>query len=107
MGTMIGQEASTLACEYGPQWMNMPNLALRYQLVRSYATPSPCAKGEKAGRQEPARASFRNSRRFGVTALSRGDELRNSGIIIVGSTFLARKHSKCSAVSLLTYALKQ
>jgi hypothetical protein len=35
---MIGHEASTLACEYGPQWMNMPNLALRYQVVRSHAS---------------------------------------------------------------------
>ena len=35
VGTIIGQDASTLACEYGPQWINMPNLALRYQLVRS------------------------------------------------------------------------
>src|ERR1017187_6829071 len=82
MGTMIGQEASTLACEYGPQWMNMPNLALRYQLVRSYIMPSLCAKREKAGRYEPARASFTNSSRFGVKA--RGEELRDSRIIANG-----------------------
>jgi hypothetical protein len=31
---MMGHEASTLAREYGPQWMNMPNLARLNQLVR-------------------------------------------------------------------------
>src|ERR1035437_3496658 len=31
---MMGQEASTLASEYGPQWMNMPNLACRNHAVR-------------------------------------------------------------------------
>jgi hypothetical protein len=39
---MMGQEASTLASEYGPQWMNMPNFASRYQAARSWL---PCAGG--------------------------------------------------------------
>src|ERR1039458_7067034 len=30
----MGQEASTLATQYGPQWMNMPNLACRNHAVR-------------------------------------------------------------------------
>jgi hypothetical protein len=34
---MIGQDASTLATEYGPQWMNIPNFASRYHPVLSSA----------------------------------------------------------------------
>jgi hypothetical protein len=32
---MIGHEASTLATEYAPQWMNIPNFAALYQAVLS------------------------------------------------------------------------
>src|SRR5579862_650423 len=63
-GTMIGQEASTLAWEYGPQWINIPNLALRYQLVRSHAIAALHPKLERAGKQEPAAASRMNCRRL-------------------------------------------
>jgi hypothetical protein len=44
---MIGHEASTLATEYGPQWMNMPNFASLYQAVLS-ASDSFVAGGEAA-----------------------------------------------------------
>ena len=44
---MMGQEASTLAREYGPQWMNMPNLACLNQAVRC-ASASPLAGGVAA-----------------------------------------------------------
>ena len=54
LGTMIGHEASTLACEYGPQWMNMPNLALRYQVVRSHAMAVPHPERGRNGSKEQA-----------------------------------------------------
>src|SRR5579863_10225641 len=65
-GTMIGHEASTLACEYGPQWMNIPNLALRYQVVRSHAMVAPQPRLGKSGTAEPARVSLRKSRRLHI-----------------------------------------
>src|SRR5258708_32457 len=43
---MIGQDASTPATEYGPQWMNIPNLASRCQASWSAIVPS--AKHERA-----------------------------------------------------------
>src|SRR6266404_3389822 len=43
---MIGQDASTPATEYGPQWMNIPNLASRCQASWSAMVPS--AKHERA-----------------------------------------------------------
>src|SRR5208283_5457885 len=46
-GSMMGQEASTLAREYGPQWMNMPNLACLNQAVRC-ASDSPLEGGAAA-----------------------------------------------------------
>src|SRR5580704_10387079 len=57
-GTMIGHEASTLAWEYGPQWINIPNLALRYQVVRSHEMAVANPGRERNGREEAARASF-------------------------------------------------
>jgi hypothetical protein len=44
---MMGQEASTLAREYGPQWMNIPNLACLNQKVRC-ASASALAGGGAA-----------------------------------------------------------
>jgi len=43
---MMGQEASTLAIEYGPQWMNMPNFACWNQAVR--CAPESAFKGVEA-----------------------------------------------------------
>src|ERR1700682_4655725 len=58
VGVIMGQEASTLASEYGPQWMNMPNLASRNQRARSFAklepNPRPCINGS----DDPASASL-------------------------------------------------
>src|SRR5580692_5637298 len=65
-GTMMGQEASTLACEYGPQWMNIPNLALRYQLVRSHAIAALHPSWDKTGKQKPAAASWMNCLRLEI-----------------------------------------
>src|ERR1700722_17430250 len=59
-GTMIGHEASTLACEYGPQLLNMPNLALRYQVVRSHAIALPLPERARNGREVPATVSLSN-----------------------------------------------
>src|SRR5580704_7948800 len=63
LGTMMGQEASTLAWEYGPQWMNMPNLACRYQRVRSDSVVA-IAEPRRMGKQLVATAAFRNVRRL-------------------------------------------
>jgi hypothetical protein len=41
VGVIMGHEASTLASEYGPQWINIPNFASRYQRVRSFARLEP------------------------------------------------------------------
>jgi hypothetical protein len=41
----MGQEASTLATEYGPQWMNIPNLASRYQVVLGVSVASAADPG--------------------------------------------------------------
>src|ERR1700730_14850866 len=62
-GDMIGQEASTLAREYGPQWMNMPNLASRYHEVLSSAIAPASPKFGIRGRQDDSTATFMNSRR--------------------------------------------
>src|SRR4029077_4071880 len=61
-GLMIGQEAFTLATEHRPQRMNIPNLGLRYQAVRSSSEPRAHAK-VGAIESDAARATFRNSRR--------------------------------------------
>jgi hypothetical protein len=74
---MIGHEASTLASEYGPQWMNMPNFAARYHDVRSSSStftqlPSSglarsgdaMAKRPMNGRKAAARVERRKERRF-------------------------------------------
>jgi hypothetical protein len=58
---MIGHDASMLASEYGPQWMNMPNFAWRYQAVRSSSRPAKLNLGIK-GTAEAAKARFINSR---------------------------------------------
>src|SRR6266576_6999836 len=63
VGSMMGHDASTLASEYGPQWMNMPNLALRYQAVRSSAEPRANPRLGMNGSEEAASVSFKNSRR--------------------------------------------
>src|SRR6266436_10310741 len=55
VGVIMVQEASTLASEYGPQWMNMPNLALRYHAVRSSCTFSPNRKLGAKAREAVAR----------------------------------------------------
>src|ERR1700746_1474069 len=65
---MIGQEASTLANEYGPQCMNMPNLASRYHAVRSSTAPARKPRGRIKGRQEDRTAALMKSRRFGVNS---------------------------------------
>jgi hypothetical protein len=48
---MMGHEASTLATEYGPQWMNIPNFASRYQAVLSASDC--CAPGGRAASPAP------------------------------------------------------
>src|SRR6202049_2094561 len=63
LGVMIGQEASTLAREYGPQWMNMPNLASRHHEVLSSAMAAANPKFGIRGIQEDSIATFMNSRR--------------------------------------------
>ena len=63
VGVIMGQDASTLASEYGPQWMNMPNLASRYQRVRSLAKLEPNPKLRISGNDNPASASLMKSRR--------------------------------------------
>src|SRR5437660_8440794 len=56
-GVMMGHEASTLASEYGPQWINMPNFAFRYQAVRSSEKIEANAVGVSSG-SEPAKAAI-------------------------------------------------
>ena len=63
LGVMIGQEVSTLASEYRPRWMNMPNLALRYHAVRSSAEPKANPGLGRSGSAEAAGANLMNSRR--------------------------------------------
>ena len=75
VGFIMGQEASTLASEYGPQWMNMPNLASRYQRVRSFAKLEPNPRLGTNGSDDPASASLMKSRRDGEQALTRAEML--------------------------------
>jgi hypothetical protein len=77
VGVIMGQEASTLASEYGPQWMNMPNLASRYQRVRSLAKPEPERNPRLRinGSDDPASASRMKRRREGEQALTRPEML--------------------------------
>jgi hypothetical protein len=75
VGVIMGQEASTLASEYGPQWMNMPNLASRYQRVRSLDKPEPNPRLRINGSDHPASASLMKSRREGEQALTRAEML--------------------------------
>jgi hypothetical protein len=75
VGVIMGQEASTLASEYGPQWMNIPNLASRYQRVRSLAKLEPNPRLRIQGSDEPASASLMKSRREGQQALMRAEML--------------------------------
>src|SRR5882672_1142342 len=63
VGVMIGQEASTLASEYGPQWMNIPNLALQYQAARSSSEPRAHAKRGVKQCEPAASATLKKSRR--------------------------------------------
>jgi hypothetical protein len=51
--------------------MNMPNLASRYQRVRSSAKLEPNPGAHNNGSEDPASASFRKSRREGESALTR------------------------------------
>src|ERR1700687_738700 len=76
VGVIMGQEASTLASEYGPQWMNMPNLASRYQRVRSWAKLEPNPRLSINGSDDPASAvSLMKSRREEQQALTRAEML--------------------------------
>src|SRR6266436_7410917 len=75
VGVIMGQEASRLASEYGPQWMNMPNLASRYQRVLSLARPEPNPRSLINGSDDPASASLRKSRREGEPAFTRAEML--------------------------------
>src|SRR5438128_12411122 len=63
-GVMMGHEASTLASEYGPQCMNMPNLAFRYQAVRSSEKIEANAALGSSGSEPTTAASLRKSRRL-------------------------------------------
>src|SRR5580765_1171734 len=63
VGVMIGQDASTLASEYGPQWMNIPNLALRYQAACSSSEPSAHANRGARESELAASAALKKSRR--------------------------------------------
>src|ERR1700751_555694 len=54
VGRIIGQDASTLASEYGPQWINMPNFASRYHAVRSLASHEADAKPASKESEEVA-----------------------------------------------------
>src|SRR5258708_37375429 len=67
--------ASKLASEYGPQWMNMPNLASRYQRARSLDKPEPNLRLRINGSDHPASASLMKSRREGEQALTRAEML--------------------------------
>src|SRR5580692_1793715 len=71
VGVIMGQEASTLASEYGPQWMNMPNLASRYQRVRSLAKLETNPRLRINGSADPGSASLMKSRREGEQAFTR------------------------------------
>src|ERR1700730_7816429 len=64
VGVIMGQEASTLASEYGPQWMNMPNLASRNQRVRSSVKLEPNPRLRMIGNADPASNTLTNSRRL-------------------------------------------
>src|SRR5213082_3759352 len=63
-GVMMGHEASTLASEYGPQCMNMPNLAFRYQAVRSSEKIEANTTLGSSGREPTTAANLRKSRRL-------------------------------------------
>ena len=66
---MMGHEASTLAREYGPQWINMPNFAARNQAVRSSSVHSLIAKLGKTDTAAAANPLRKNCRRFKILAL--------------------------------------
>src|ERR1700682_1168317 len=75
VGVIMGQEAFTLASEYGPQCMNIPNLASRYQRVRSLAKLEPNPRLLTTGSDVPASASLMKSRREDDEALTRAEML--------------------------------
>src|SRR6266576_6988110 len=58
-----------------PQWMSMPNLASRYQRVRSLAKPERNPRLGINGSDDPASASLMKSRREGEQALTRAEML--------------------------------
>jgi len=55
-GPILDPEASTLATEYGAQWMNMPNFASRYQVVLSASDSAVAAIPHQARSDESAPA---------------------------------------------------
>src|SRR5580704_9359122 len=71
VGVIMGQDASTLPSEYGPQWMNIPNFASRYHRVRSLAKLGLNPRPGMNGSADPASVSPRNSRRESEQALTR------------------------------------
>src|SRR5271165_136437 len=76
-GRMMGQEASTLASEYGPQWTNMPNLASRYQAVRW----SSSVDGDGSPRDDGVPALISGS------PFSRALDARNGAAEVTASSF--------------------
>src|SRR5260370_33093522 len=93
-GVMIGHEASTLASEYGPQCMNMPNLAPRYHAVRSSEKIEMNAAPGSSGSEPATAASLRKSRRL-PSRLHAG-ELSEPGAVFTWAVsfvpFLPRQH---------------
>jgi len=107
VGVIMGQEASTLASEYGPQWMNMPNLASRYQRVRSLAKPEPNPRLRINGSDDPASASFMKPRREGEQVLTKAEMLSRHphaqnrlGSLKGHCTCAARRLASCVTLSL-------
>src|SRR5436309_13243881 len=91
-GVMMGHEASTLASEYGPQCMNMPNLAFRYQAVRSSKKIEANAALGSSGSEPMTAASLRKSRRLLPSLYAR--QLSEAGVVFMWAVSLPVFDSK-------------
>ena len=69
-GVKIGHEASTLACEYGPQWMNMPNLQSLNRRSRAAALASGPAHSAEPAVSIPTIRVENRIERIGVASVT-------------------------------------
>src|SRR5258708_27183901 len=74
---MIGQDASTPATEYGPQWMNIPNFASRCQASWSAIVLSARNEGARTARATAAILARNILLLCGIFGFPRREQLAN------------------------------